>query len=137
MRRTRKETMPAAVGGSSLLVIFAVLCLCILSFLGLSTVKAEKKLSDASAANMEAYYRTDCEAEEILARLRAGQIPENVSVSGHTYTYVCPISETQELQAEVRFAEDGSYYDIIRWQTVSTADWNPDDRLEVWDGTSD
>ena len=127
-----KKRSGAAVGGSSLLVIFAVLCLCVFSLLGLSTVRADKRLSDTTAAAAEAYYQADCAAEEILARLRAGEAPEGVSADGEIYTYACPVSGTQELQVQVRIHEDT--YEISRWQVVSTAEWDPDGGMELWDG---
>ena len=45
----RQRFSPPAVGGSSLLVIFAVLCLTVFAMLALSTVQANGRLSDASA----------------------------------------------------------------------------------------
>lgn len=57
---------PPAVGGSSLLVIFAVLCLTIFALLGLGTVQADQRLSDASAEAVYGYYAADCQAEAIL-----------------------------------------------------------------------
>lgn len=129
----RKKYSPAMVGGSSLLVIFAVLCLCVFSLLGLSTVRADQRLSEASAQAVEAYYQADCAAESILADLRAGKVPEGVTHSGDIYTYSCPVSDTQELQAEVRLHSRDDY-EILRWQTVSTTAWHPDGGPELWDG---
>lgn len=128
----RRSFQAPVVGGSSLLVIFAVLCLTVFAMLSLSTVQADKRLSDASAAAVSEYYEADCQAEEILAELRSGQIPEGVSVKVDTYSYTCPISETQELQVEVRIQENG--WEILRWQAVSTAQWNEDETLSLWDG---
>ena len=132
----RERFSPPAVGGGSLLVIFAVLCLTVCSLLGLSTVQADGRLSEASAKAVAAYYAADCRAEEILARLRDGELPEGVTVSvtpeGDTYAYDCPISDTQTLAAEV-LMEDTAYT-VLRWQAVSTADWEPDTGLELWDG---
>ena len=66
----KKERFPPpAVGGSSLLVIFAVLCLTVFALLSLSTVQADGRLSEAAVASVAAYYEADCRAEEILARL--------------------------------------------------------------------
>ena len=70
-----KRSGPAAVGGSSLLVIFAVLCLVIFALLSLSTVRADGRLSQASADAVKAYYKADCRAEEIVARLRPARSP--------------------------------------------------------------
>ena len=63
----RRDSFPPAVGGSSLLVIFAVLCLTVFALLGLATVQANSRLSDASAQTVSGYYAADCQAETILA----------------------------------------------------------------------
>lgn len=133
MDNRERFPLPAA-GGSSLLVIFAVLCLTVFALLGLSTVQADGRLSDASARAVSAYYQADCQAETILARLRQGQIPRGVSVQGNHYAYTCPISDTQELQVEVRL--DGDAWTILRWQAASTVQWDQDDSMTVWDGAS-
>ena len=128
----RQRFSPPAVGGSSLLVIFAVLCLTVFAMLALSTVQANGRLSDASAEAVTSYYAADAQAEAILAQLRAGRVPEDVTVTGETYTYTCPISDTQALEVEVRV--NGTDYEVLRWQSVSTADWQADESLHVWDG---
>ena len=131
MDKKHRFSFPA-VGGSSLLVIFAVLCLTVFALLGLSTVQAGQRLSNASAEAVESYYQADARAEEILARLRCGEMPEGVAVRGDHYAYECPISETRSLQVEVRLS--GEEYTVLRWQAVSTADWQADDSLPVWNG---
>ena len=120
------------VGGSSLLVIFAVLCLTIFALLSLSTAQAGSRLSDESAQAVSAYYQADCQAEEILARLRSGEVPDGVTAEGNVYSYTCPISDTQALEICVRLEQE--HYTILRWQAVSTVDWQPDDSLNLWDG---
>ena len=131
----KERTGVPAVGGSSLLVIFAVLCLTVFALLGLSTVQAGDRLSDASAEAVAAYYAADCQAEETLARLRAGELPAGVARDGDLFSYECPVSDTQALAVQVRL-EDGNYT-ILRWQAVSTAAWEADESLEVWDGELD
>ena len=128
----RKSDTPAAVGGSSLLVIFAVLCLTIFALLSLSTVQADGRLTAISANATKAYYAADALAEEILAELRSGTVPDGVEQEGSVYRYVCEVSETQLLQVKVRVDADG--YEILQWQTMSSAEWEPDDSLKVWDG---
>lgn len=123
---------PPLVGASSLLVIFAVLCLTVFALLSISTVRADQRLSDHAAEAVEEYYTADCAAEEILARLRAGERPEGVGEEKGVYTYARPISDTQTLVVEV--AVDGAQYTILRWQAVSAADWKADDTLPVWSG---
>lgn len=124
---------PPAVGGSSLLVIFAVLCLTVFALLGLSTVQADGRLSNTSAQAVKNYYEADYQAETILAQLRGGEVPAGVTAVDGIYSYSCPISETQELQVEVHL-ENETHWTILRWQAVSTAAWETDEILDVWDG---
>ena len=131
---------PPAVGGSALLVVFAVLCLTVFALLSLATVRADTRLADASAQSIQDYYAADCAAQEILARLRNGEEPEGVTFSGSGMLYAdyaCPISDTQELQVRVllKGAADADYV-ILRWQAASTGEWEYDDSLHLWDGES-
>jgi len=128
---------PPAVGGSALLVVFAVLCLTVFALLSLTTVRADKRLGDALARTVQEYYAADCAAQEILARLRSGEEPEGVSTywgDGVLYAdYACPISDTQELQVQVQLDGDMDYV-ILRWQAAPTESWEFDDSLNLWDG---
>lgn len=127
---------PLLIGGSSLLTIFAVLCLTVFAVLSVATVQADRRLSQRTADAAAQYYAADCRAEELLARLRAGERPEGVSRKGDgRYTYACPVSDSQTLVVEVLL--DGSDYTILRWQAISVADWQADDKLPVWDGEHD
>ena len=129
----KRETFsPPAVGGSCLLVIFAVLCLTVFALLSLSTVQANGRLANASVAAVSAYYQADCQAEAVLARLRSGQVPEGVAADGDTYTYTCPISDTQSLEVRVRL--EGDSWTVLRWQAVSTVEWEAEDSLDLWSG---
>jgi len=128
-----KRETPAVVGGSSLLVIFAVLCLVVFALLSVSTVQADERLSQASAEAVSAYYQADCRAEEILARLRGGEVPEGVVQDGACYHYQCPVTENQVLQVTVMLTGDS--YEVLQWQTVSVAQWDDTAALTVWNGT--
>ena len=131
MNKERRMSTPI-VGGSSLLVIFAVLCLTVFALLGLSTVQAGGRLSQTMADSVSAYYEADCMAEEIYARLRTGEMPAEVTRVEDTYTYACPVSDTNELQVELY--KDGDQWNVIRWKTVSVVEWESDDSLNLWDG---
>ena len=128
-----KHEAPPAVGGSSLLVIFAVLCLTIFALLSLSTVQADNRMAEASFEAVQNYYEADVNAEIILARLRQGDLPENVTKEGNLYRYTCQVSELQALEVEVQIT--GASYRVLRWQMVSTTDWEADDNMNVWDGS--
>ncbi len=131
MKRTR-ITAVQGIGAGSLLVIFAVLCLSVFALLTLATVQADERLGDHAETAVLDYYRADCHAEEILAQLRSGNIPEGVTVKDSIYSYTCPISETQLLAVQVTVT--GKNYEILRWQAVSTTDWKQEDALPVWKG---
>lgn len=144
-KRNDSRFSPPAVGGVSLLVVFAVLCLTVFALLALATVQADARLADASAQAVADYYAADCRAQEILARLRLGERPEGVEIldqaeeGAYTARYAVPISDTQELQVEVELTGEqgarGARWRVIRWQAVPSAAWEGDETLEVWDGT--
>ena len=127
MKQKERVKLPAA-GGSSLLVIFSVLCLTVFALLGLSTAQATKRLSDQAADAVTAYYQADLEAERILAELRQQQSTGEVS-------WHCPISDRQVLAVTVRL--EGSTYEVLQWQVISTAGWEADDTINLWDGSAD
>ena len=72
---------PPAVGGSSLLLIFAALCFTVFTLLTLSTAQADRKLSDVAANVVSDYYKADLEAEEIFSMLREGTVNMNEYLS--------------------------------------------------------
>ncbi len=142
--RNHSRFSPPAVGGVSLLVVFAVLCLTVFALLALATVQADVRLADASAQAVADYYAADCRAQELLARLRRGERPEGVEIlerreeEAYIARYAVPISDTQELQVEVELTEepgDRRRWRVIRWQAVPSVVWEGDETLEVWDGT--
>ena len=132
MNRKNHFGQQPTVGASSLVVIFAVLCLTVFALLGLSTVRADQRLSDKAATSVENYYKAELEAETVLAELRTGSIPEGVSVDGDIYSYTCAVSDTLELQVSVRIQDDR--WEILSWNTSASVDWNKDDSLNVWSG---
>lgn len=131
--RQRDHLSAPATGGISLLTVFAVLALTVFALLSLSTVRADERLSLASAQAVRDYYAADNGAQEILARLRAGEVPLDVTIDGWIYSYAVPISENQELQVELRV--EGTTYTVLKWQAVSLGDWEEvEGELDLWDG---
>lgn len=127
----KKRISIPLVGGNSLLVIFAVLCLTVFALLSLSTVLANRRLSEASVKAVSSYYEADCQAEEIFARLRNGEMPDMVTETNGIYAYTCPISETQVLQVEI--LQENDEWKVLRWQAVTDVDIT-EGGLAVWDG---
>lgn len=132
-----KGLAPPAVGGASLLTVFAVLCLTVFALLSLSTARADSALSDATSKAVCDYYAADGKAQEILAQLRYGRVPQEVTIrtvdSRDICSWVVPISETQELRVEVEVRATNDYT-ILRWQAVPVGEWDYDDSLNLWDG---
>ncbi|MBQ5886309.1 MAG: hypothetical protein IIW82_01495, partial [Clostridia bacterium] len=92
--------------------------------------QADKRLSDVSIQAVADYYTADSRAEEILAALRAGQLPEDVTKTDGICSYQVTVSPTMELRIEVR--EDD--WKVLRWQVVSTVQWQADESLDLWNG---
>ena len=129
-----KNSHPAfgTPGASSLMVIFAVLCIAVFAVLSLSTVLSGKRLDETATNSSLEYYIADCYAEELLARIRAGEKPENVGIKGNLYDYSVPISETRAIEVQVMVDKDK--YEILKWQVVYTGDWSADEKMSVWTG---
>lgn len=127
---TKTSVLP--FGGSSLLVIFAVLVLTVFLLLTLISVQADQRLADASEQAVRNYYAADLQAEEVFARLRAGEIPSQVQKEENRYWYTCPVTESQCLTVVLRQDEAG--WQVLRWQVVATTDTEPTATLPVWDG---
>ena len=131
MDKRRRFSFPV-VGGTSLLVIFAVLCLTVFALLSVGTVQAGRRLSDASAQAVSDFYAADLKAEQVFAKLRAGEIPEGVTEENGVFRYACEISDTQMLCVAMQKSEDG--WSVLQWQAVSSVRWQEDDSMPVWDG---
>ena len=101
-------------GAVSLVMIFCVLCLAVFAVLTLA----------------------DRRAVEIAAALQKGGEPADAAVvwSGDVASFTVPIGEDQALDAAVR-VQAGGPCEIVRWRTIYTGEWEPEEYLNVWDGT--
>ena len=127
MSREKKssELSLGTPGATSLMVIFAVLCLAVFSVLTLSTVLADSRLEATANKSVAAYYRADAAAEETLSELR-----QNGEEGIHEYSV--PVSDTQCLDVCVKLTGDEA--EVLRWQLVYSDQWKLNDSLEVWNG---
>lgn len=127
----RKKLSLPAIGASAVLSVFAVLCLVVFAVLSLSMAQAQKRASAAYIRATEAYYAADLAAEEIFARLRAGETVAGVHKDGDTYRYSCLISEQQSLEVELEDTAGG--WIVCQWQ-VCTVPVQINETIGVWDG---
>lgn len=132
MKVKKSSSGNPAVGAPSLLCVFAVLCLTVFTLLSLSSAKTDSRLSETSANATLHYYEADVAAQSVLADLRSGKTPAGVTKEDDVYEFLCPAGEDAALSVRVRV--DGQNYEIIRYQLVSTKDWEAVDSMVVWDG---
>ena len=125
----------STIGGSALMMIFAVLCLTVFAVLSLSTAKAGERLSEGSRNAVVNYYEADAEAERILSALRKGDLPDGVETDGSVYAYCVPIDGRQSLFVEVMI--NGTDYTVLRWQAAVEDSMIEEEPQNLWDGTFD
>lgn len=102
--------------------------------LSLTQAQADRRLARNSWSAVTGYYQADCQAQEILSQLRAGSA-DGVTAEGEgVFSYACPISDAQTLEVRVRLT--GESHEILAWQAVFTADWQADEDLDLWDGST-
>ncbi len=121
----------STLGGTSLMMIFAVLCLTVFAVLSLSTAKAGDQLSLGTQSAVEAYYAADNAAEEILSALRRGEYREDVQEEDGVYSYRCPINERLSLYVAVEV--EGNSYRVRQWQAMVDESMITGTQ-ELWDG---
>ena len=143
-----RKTPKVSIGITSMAVILCVLCLTVFSVLTLSTALSEREFSQKRADAVKAYYAAETEcaalANMLHAEWEAGVSREalctlaeenGVTIAENKttliFTYISPIDKGQCIVMELQLED---CFDVIRWQVVSTAEWTPDESLDVWDG---
>jgi hypothetical protein len=152
------------LGITSILVIFAVLCLVTFSVLSYASARADSRLSEGVVAKTAGYYQAGNLANEKLAALD-GQLETAFRSSGNEAAYYAAaekllagdpdcsaafengtmtvsfseaVSDSQTLQVTVQIlypdSADPWYYKITNWETEYTGDWNPDYSVHVAGG---
>lgn len=124
---------PPAVGGASLLVSIALLCLTVFALLCLTSAQAETRLEERTRQAVEDYYRADVRAQELFSRLKNGELPPEVAQKDGIYTYVCEISPTQTLC--VTLQNQNGHWQVLQWQARAALPVEEDQTLPVWNGT--
>ena len=127
-------------GAVSLVMIFCVLCLAVFSVLTLATADRESKLSEMTARSAAEYYQADRDATVIVAALQNGSetsLPAelddvNIAWDGDTASFLLPMGDS--LGLDVAVSVHGGTYEILRWQTVYTGSWEPNEYLDLWNG---
>ncbi len=114
------------MGSAPVIVMFAVLCLAILSLISHTAAQNEMTLAQAEAELVTGYYGAEVEAERMLADILARKNPPR------TAEFACEISDKKELYVKAAL-KDGAY-EIISWSMRDVTEWQPDRGLPVWPG---
>lgn len=134
MNEKKSINPPINPGISLLIVVFLVLCLFTFSAITLTTAINEYKRSNILAENTKSYYDAANKAEEEINSLIT-YLKENNSwsISGTKYlTYT--IDDTQELAITLEplpAPVEGKYFNITKWQVVSTQTWETNDTMNL------
>lgn len=144
-----KSNRGVSVGITSIVTVFAVLCLTIFAVLTASTAAQEKKLAEKYAQAVSEYWTCDAacadtanalgalwesgaDADEL--RAAAEGMGAQVTVRGDDLLVSYSVAENQVSRMDVQL-RIGAAFTVEQWQLTSDdADWTPDQSLPVWKG---
>lgn len=129
----KRNSSGVNVGTASLVMIFSVVCLTILSVLTLTSALSERRLAERAASAAEAYYEAESRCFQTLARLRGGEMPENLSgceVNGRScLAFSEEIDQRRTLRAVV---SADAPYEVLVWRVTENGSWQPDEYIDVF-----
>ncbi len=161
-RQSTRGEYRVGPGASSLLLIFVAVCLTTVGILTLISALADSRMSDRSMAHTTAYYeataraqreigvldgqlksareqaRNDAFAYQNAVKALAGdQIAMKVEPEGDDamqITFYVPIETDNHLEVAMRVPLQltGPRYQVVRQVAVNTADWTPDETMDMF-----
>lgn len=129
------STFPLPFGMSLLLVTFLILCLFTFAAISLATARNDYRTGQKSAAHQTAYYEAANQAEEKLAELNekltaAGGISDDLPAE-QSFQIDVDDSHVLAVTLEADTAGETPVYRVTKWEVESTADWQPDQNMQV------
>lgn len=129
----RREHPVTGTGASSVLMVFVVLCLVVFAVLSFSSADADLRLSRQFAERTTAYYQAENRANDRIKEIDGNlQEPYN---NREEFSFSENVDETGRLEVvlKVRDSENetGQHLQIVKWQSVTEGEWNPDRTLPV------
>lgn len=137
----------SGVGGLSIIMIFAVLCLTVFATLTLISSKSEFNLALGYKESIKNYYKADYEASKFTAVLQSAKSINDIQIiadnndasfetlttaDGGTYYYInynITIDEKQKLTVRYKITphiSEGVSINILEWIPVYTDEWSSD-----------
>jgi len=132
------------VGSSSIVLVFAVLCLTVFSLITYVVAGNDRALIDNESRLVIGFFEADALAEQIVAEiLESNSVPENIHgievrsrwdwYSDVTVVeFAAPISDVLSIYVRMMLLEDS--YDIASWRMINSHDWEYDAGLNIWPG---
>lgn len=148
MNKDRRQAPFVNVGSSLLLVIFLLLCLITFATLSFSSAQSDESFSQRIAQRKTDYYEACNQAELLLKQIDGiltawedledldfdviDSIDADITYSPEeaTISYQVPINDKQALAVVLGLDGEGSYQ-IEKWQTITTQQWESDDTLQL------
>lgn len=148
-----RHERPAArvnVGGASLIMIFAILCLTVFAALSLSTALAERATIQRYADTTSQYYAADARAIGISrivssdysagysddaivqdAAQSGGLLTVTGQGAGKRYSYSVPLNDAGSIIAVTMQPAAGGSLAVVSYTQQETSAWQADDRLQM------
>lgn len=148
----------ANIGGSSLILIFIVMCLVTFGILSLTTAKNQWNLAERNAQAVKEYYRADGEGEafyrlveETAAFSRSSFSEEERQKAFFKEELKERYREEEDVAAEVIAMERGQALlvelrpafgsrtetEVLKWKVIQTEDYEIDRFMPIWSGKAD
>lgn len=142
MKKSNSNEYGINIGSSTLIMIFALLCLVVFSLLAYKTALNEKNLALKVSNETKAYYEADYKATEIKNKIEnniangksiASFADYEKNINGISYIgYSVKIDENKKLVVELK--RSGNDLKIIKWAEVNDASEDYNNKLDVWGG---
>ena len=142
MKKSNSNEYGINIGSSTLIMIFALLCLVVFSLLAYKTALNEKNLALKVSNETKAYYEADYKATEIKNKIEnniangksiASFADYEKNINGSNYIgYSVKIDENKKLVVELK--RSGSNLKIVKWAEVNEASEDYNNKLDVWGG---
>ena len=142
MKKNNNNEYGINIGSSTLIMIFALLCLVVFSLLAYKTSLNEKNLALKVSNETKAYYEADYKATKIKNKIKNNIISGKSIVSlvdyekkrnGSNYIgYSVKIDEYKKLDVEIK--RSGSNLKVVKWVEVNEASEDYNNKLDVWGG---
>ena len=142
MKRNNSNEYGINIGSSTLIMIFALLCLVVFSLLAYKTALNEKNLALKISNETKAYYEADYKATKIKNKIEnnitngksiASLVDYKKNKNGNDYIgYSVKIDENKKLVVELKL--NGSNLKVVKWVEVNEASEDYNNKLDVWGG---